>query len=130
MYRWGDGIAVKLVKNVALWVGVILSLFVTFSPLASAEQVKFKDNGCSFSLPVYEPYEKFEASWDGPNVNGLAEGEGFVKNTIEYEDKTKYEAEGKMTMKQGIANGKTALKFTNGDKFDLILLMVNHKVEP
>mgnify|MGYP003585926756 CR=1 FL=1 len=109
----------KLLKFVCLCFGVIFSLVITVASPASAEQVKFKDNGISFSLPVYEPYEKFEASWDGPSVNGMAEGEGFVKYTIEYEDKTKYEAEGKMTMKQGIANGKTALKFTNGDKFDL-----------
>ena len=72
----------KLKKIIGLWVGVTLSLFIIFSPLASAEQVKFKDGGCSFSLPVYEPYEKFDASWDGPSVNGLAEGEGFVKYTI------------------------------------------------
>ena len=111
--------AVKVKKFVGLGVGVIFSLFIIFSPLASAEQVKFKDGGCSFSLPVYDPYEKFEASWDGPSVNGLAEGEGFVKYTIEYEDKTKYEAEGKMTMKQGLANGKATLKYANGDKYDI-----------
>ena len=109
----------KLKNFVGLWVGVTLSLFIIFSPLASAEQVKFKEDGCSFSLPVYEAYEKFEAKWDGPSVNGLAEGEGLIKYTIEYADKTKYEAEGKMTMKQGVANGKATLKFTNGDKFDI-----------
>ena len=109
----------KLRNFVGLWVGVTLSLFIIFSPLVSAEQVKFKDGGCSFSLPVYEPYEKFDASWDGPGVNGLAEGEGFVKYAIVYEDKTKYEAEGKMTMKQGLANGKATLKYANGDKFDI-----------
>lgn len=109
----------KMTKYFVPLIGVVFSLFIIFSPLASAEQVKFKDGGCSFNLPVYEPYEKFEASWDGPSVNGLAEGEGFVKYTIEYEDKTKYEAEGKMTMKQGFANGKATVKFTNGDKFDL-----------
>jgi len=83
-------------------IGTVLSFMVIFSPIVSAEQVKFKENGCSFSLPVYEPYEKFEATWEGPSLNGLAEGEGLIKYTIEYEDKTKYEAEGKMTMKQGV----------------------------
>ncbi len=112
-------VAVKLKNFVGLWFGVIFSLFIIFSPLASAEQVKFKDGGCSFSLPAYEPYKKFEASWDGPSVNGLADGEGFVKYTIEYEDKTKYEAEGKMTMKQGVANGKATLKYADGDKYEL-----------
>ena len=112
-------VAVKSKNFVGLWFGVIFSLFIIFSPLASAEQVKFKDGGCSFSLPAYEPYKKFEASWDGPSVNGLADGEGFVKYTIEYEDKTKYEAEGKMTMKQGVANGKATLKYADGDKYEL-----------
>lgn len=112
-------VAVKLKNFVGLWVGVIFSLFIIFSPLASAELVKFKEGGCSFSLPVYDAYEKFEASWDGPRLNGLAEGEGVVKYTIEYEDKTKYEAEGKMTMKQGILQGKGTLKFTNGDRLEI-----------
>lgn len=112
-------VAVKSKNFVGLWFGVIFSLFIIFSPLASAEQVKLKDGGCSFSLPAYEPYKKFEASWDGPSLNGLAEGEGVVKYTIEYKDKTKYEAEGKMTMKQGILQGKSTLKFTNGDRLDI-----------
>lgn len=109
----------KLMKCFALMIGAALSFLVIFSPIVSAEQVKFKENGCSFSLPVYEAYEKFEATWEGPSLNGLAEGEGLVKYTIEYKDKSKYEAEGKMTMKQGVANGKATLKFTNGDKYDI-----------
>ena len=110
----------KLGNFVGLWVGVIFSLSIIFSPLASAELVKFKEGKSSFSLPVYLPYEKFEATWDGPSLNGLAEGEGMVKYNIEYEDKTKYEAEGKMTMKQGLLQGRGVLKFSNGDRFDII----------
>ncbi|MGL5207137.1 MAG: hypothetical protein ACRC8T_06465 [Acidaminococcaceae bacterium] len=109
----------KLKHFISLCLGFAFSFFIIFSPLASAEQVKFKEGGCSFSLPVYEPYEKFEASWDGPCISGLADGEGFVKYTIEYKDKTKYEAEGRMTMQKGIANGKASLKYTSGDKFEL-----------
>ncbi len=109
----------KSSKILMLLAGIVFSVMVTFSSVVTAEQVKFKENGCSFSLPVYEAYEKFEANWDGPCANGLAEGEGLIKYTIEYKDKTKYEAEGKMTMKLGVANGRATLKFTNGDKFDL-----------
>ena len=112
----------KLIKKLLLFVGVYASLSLFFLPVAAAELVKFKEGGCSFSLPVYEPYEKFEASWEGPNVNGLAEGEGVIKYTIEYEDKTKYEAEGKMVMKQGLPQGRGTLKFTNGDRFDIIFV--------
>lgn len=99
--------------------GTVLSFLVIFSSPVAAEQVKFKEGKCSFSLPVYEPYEKFEATWDGPSLNGLAEGEGLIKYTIEYKDKSKYEVQGKMMMKQGLAQGRGALKFTNGDKYDL-----------
>lgn len=89
----------KSSKIFMLLTGIFFSFLVTFSSVVAAEQVKFKEGKCNFSLPVYEDYEKFEASWDGPCANGLAEGEGLIKYTIEYKDKTKYEAEGKMTMK-------------------------------
>ncbi|NCD08807.1 MAG: hypothetical protein EOL98_05155 [Negativicutes bacterium] len=110
----------KSTKLLMLLAGIVFSFMVTFSSVVAAEQVKFKEGKCSFSLPVYEAYEKFEASWDGPCLNGLAECEGLIKYTIEYEDKTKYEAEGKMTMKKGLAEGRAVLNFSNGDKYDII----------
>ena len=44
----------KLIKKLLLFVGVYASLSLFFLPVAAAELVKFKEGGCSFSLPVYD----------------------------------------------------------------------------
>jgi len=108
----------KLKKSIGLFC-LLAVLLVSFVSQASAENVKFKTGKCSFSLPVYGAYEKFEADWKGPCLNGLAEGEGLITYSIEFTDKTKYEVEGKVAMKQGLLDGRGVLNFSNGDRYDL-----------
>lgn len=57
------------------------------------------------------------ASWDGPVVNGLAQGTGSFTITIRQDGKD-YETKGQGEMLSGYLDGKIVLQWSHGDSFD------------
>lgn len=98
---------------------IVWVFLVSCSSVGTAGQVALvnKKDGCKFSWPVYDAYEKIEAVWEGPCVAGFAEGEGSIKYSIVYADKTKTDASGKIRMRQGLAHGNVVLQWSDGDSF-------------
>lgn len=106
-------------KICSLAIGIACSFLFLCSSTTTAEQVVVtnKKDACKFSWPLYFAYEKFEAAWEGPCVGGFAEGEGTIKFTVVYSDKTKFEASGIIAMKHGLAHGKASLRWSDGASF-------------
>ena len=94
---------------------LILLILFLFASTAFAAETWIADpaTGTKIGWPSSE-WTITAASWNGPSVEGKAEGKGELDATIRYKDGTTLRLKGEVAMIAGFLDGKAALKFSDG----------------